>query len=243
MAYDPTANAGLGTDGLEESTSLPLINVIQQLSPQFNQDDEKYIEGSKVGDMFFAPTGQILQQPISFIPTAFRTMYVEWKPKDQGGGIVGTHPLSIVSSPDYKQGVKAQYDEWLNDNELKKTTYVLGFMDLDGTSTECMIAFVSTGQKVARLLQKNIRNFRYDGKFKDVPPAVFARSWDLTTVREKNAKGQSYYVMAFNNPKTLDFTKNEDILNLCADQAKHAVKTLPSVDSAPKPALEASDNY
>jgi hypothetical protein len=243
MAYDPTNDEGLGAEGLIEDSTLPLIKLIQQLSPEINENEEKYIEGAKVGDLFFAPTTAVIKQPASFIPTAFRTMYVEWKPKTLGGGIVGTHPLSVVTDPEYKKGVKTQYDEWLGQNELKKTTYILGLVDIDGP-VEAMIALSGAGQKIARTFQKNIRNFRYSGKAVKVVPPVFAQTWDLTSVYEKNSEGQGFYSVSFSNPRILDFTKDEGILNTCSAQAKKAQLTLPSVNSETKAALPAdSDNY
>ena len=240
MAYDPTKHEALGTNELDATSGLPLINLLQQLSPQLNANKEKYIENSKVGDLFFAPTSEILPQPIKFIPTAFRTLYVEWVPKSDGGGIAGMHPLSIVTHPSYEKDRVRQYDEWLGNNELKKTTYILGLMELNGEYVESMIALSSTGQKVSRLLQKSIRAFRYTGEYEKVVPSVFAQSWELSSVYNENKSGEGYYSMKFSNPTALDFDTDEDLLNLCGDTAEKADLTLPS--STPAKTLAVVDD-
>lgn len=242
MAYDPTKAAGIGMDQLDDSASMPLINLIQQNSPQLNKKHEKYIENAEAGDMFFAPTGELLAQPVKFTPTAFRTLYVEWVPKDQGGGLVAMHPLSIVDDPAYEQGRHSKYDEWLGDNELKKTTYILGLIELDGELTEAMVALAVTGQRVSRKLQQDIRKFRYDGELKEIVPAVFARSWELSSEYEENAQGQGYYNFKFSNPAVLDFEADELLLSTAEGTAKRANLALPSPQTEAQPALAVADD-
>jgi len=245
MPYDPTKHAGAGLDALDDSTKMPLLNIIQQMSPQLIDGDDKYIDGSKAGDVFFSPTGEIVEKPIKFVPIALRTVYVEWKPKTEGGGIVNMHPISIKGRADlgYKQGVKTQYDEWLGDNELKKTTYVMGHAEINGERTDVMLALAVTGQKVSRKLQDEIRKFRYDGDLADTPPPVFAREFDLTTIRETNSNDQSYFNWKFENPRVLDFTEDEALLETCGEKFEEAQTLLPSPQATEaQPALTAGDD-
>ena len=237
MAYDPTKAAGLGMDQLDAQASMPLLNIIQQNSPQLNEKKDQFIDGSKAGDIFFAPTQEVLTQPIEFTPTAFRTLYVEWVPKADGGGLVGMHPMSIINDPAYEQGRKGKYDEWLGDNELKKTTYVLGLISLDGELTPAMIALAVTGQKVSRKIQNDIRKFRYDGDLKDVPTSVFSRAFQLTAEYEENAQEQGYYNFSFHDPRVLDFEADEALLEAATDSAKQANLALPSPQESARPAL------
>lgn len=237
MAYDPTKSAGLGTDQLDAQASMPLLNIIQQNSPQINKKTDKFIDGAEAGDIFFAPTDEVLTQPIEFVPTAFRTLYVEWVPKDQGGGLVGMHPLSIVDDPSYQQGRKGKYDEWLGDNELKKTTYVLGLIEVAGETTQAMMALAVTGQKVSRKLQGDIRKFRYVGDLAEVPPAVFARAFKLSADYEENSQGQGYYNFKLDDPRVLDFEADEALLEAAESSASEAKLSLPNPSQEPRAAL------
>jgi hypothetical protein len=245
MPYDITKHAGAGLQDLDDSTKMPLLNIIQQMSPQLIEGDDKYIEGSKAGDVFFSPTGELVKKPIKFVPIALRTVYVEWKPKTEGGGIVAMHPLSIKGRKDlgYEQGVKTKYDEWLGGNELKKTTYVLGFAEINGERTDVMLALAVTGQKVSRKLQEEIRKFRYDGEHANTPPPVFAREFELTTVRETNSNDQSYFNWKFENPRVLDFEEDEALLETCGKKFDEAKEFLPAPQAAePVYALEVDDD-
>lgn len=242
MAFDPTAAAGVGMDDLEASSKMPLLNIIQSNSPQLKATKDQFIDGSKAGDIFFGPTQEVVDQPIKFTPTAFKTIYVEWVPKDEGGGLVGMHPLSIVTHPDYEQGRKGKYDEWLDKNELKKTTYVLGLIELNGELTEAMIALAVTGQRVSRKLQDDIRKFRYSGDLEDVATFVASRSWSLTAEYEENAKEQGYYNFCFKNPEVLDFKADEVLLQAALDSAKKSKLSLPSPQAEPRPALPSNDD-
>jgi|DEB0MinimDraft_3_1074331.scaffolds.fasta_scaffold12490_2 hypothetical protein len=241
MAYDPRNAAGLGTDQLDDQASMPLLNLIQQNSPQVNKQEEKYIEGASAGDIFFAPTGRILEQPIEFTPTAFRTVYVEWIPRAKGGGIVGIHPLTVVDDPAYEQGRERKFDEWLGANQLKKTTYVLGLIKVNNEITQAMLALSVTGQKVSRKLQGDIRKFRYDGDLADVPPAVFARSFKITSIYEKNKDDEGYYNWKLEEPRVLDFEADEDLLTAAEESATQSKLMLPSPQEQPRPALAAPE--
>lgn len=240
MAYDPTKHAGAGLEDLDKPSKMPLLNIIQQMSPQINPKKDQFIDGSKAGDIFFAPTSEILDQPIDFLPVALKTVYVEWKPMDQGGGIIGIHPLDIRNRKDlgYEQGRKTQYDEWLGSNELKKTTYVLGLIELDGERTDAMLALTSTGQRVARKLQDDIIKFRYTGDLKDVKPTVFAREFKLTAAYEENKNGDGYFNWKLSEPRVLDFDADEALLELAASKNVDAQSSLPSPQASAAPALD-----
>lgn len=242
MSFDIEQYAGAGTETLEESSSMPLLKIIQSNSPELIPQKDKFIDGAKAGDIFYAPTQEVLEQPIRFTPSAFRTLYVEWKPRTQGGGIVGMHPLTIKSHPDYAQGKDPArpYKESLGDNDLIKTTYVLGTIEINGTMTPAMVALQSAGQRTARKLQGDIRKFRYDGK--DFAPPVFAQSWGITAKYEESNDGDPYYNWEFSEPQVLDFEDDVALLNEAADLAANADGALPQARIAPakaQPALTA----
>ena len=124
MAFDISTVAGQGTENLDSGgSSLPFIKILQDLSPQLKAQKDEYIEGSKAGDLMFAKTQDIIDQPARIIPCYTKSIYTEWIPRARGGGFVGNHGLNVVSNPNYEKGRERQYDEWLGENELKFTTY------------------------------------------------------------------------------------------------------------------------
>jgi hypothetical protein len=240
MAYDPSQHAGAGQENLDESSSMPLLHIIQALSPQLKKKDDKFIEGASMGDIFLASTGEVLAQPLRVIPINIKTLYVEWVPKSQGGGLVGMHDLAIVESPLYEQGRKGKaegvktYDEWLGENELKYTAYWFLKVEVNGEWVDAMLALTSTQLKVHRKLQTDVKKFRYPKL--DIVPSLFARSFELTAVEETNKRDEDYFNFQFSNPVVLDFKKDEALLNLCGDCYKESALLLPSA-SAPQAAI------
>jgi len=245
MAFDPSKYAGAGTENLDESSSMPLLALAQAMSPELKRNDDKYIEGLQIGDIFLKSTGQIIQQPLEVVPVAVKTIYVEWRPKSQGGGIVGMHGPEITQDPTYEQGRKGKatgtktYDEWLGENELKYTAYWYCKANIEGEQTDVVISLSSTGLRVHRKLNNDIRKFRYEGI--DTPPPLFARKWELVSSEDSSPSGD-YFTWQFQNPTVLDFEEDEETLSLCGEAYEGAGLMLPSEDKPTAPALTADDD-
>ena len=81
-----------GTRGNENITNedlqLPRLAIIQDLSPQKDKDDEKYIEGAEIGMLFNTLTGE-LYETVTFTPVSFQKRWFVWKDQDEGGGLQG----------------------------------------------------------------------------------------------------------------------------------------------------------
>lgn len=85
----PRTNEGTEHIG-KDDIRIPRLSIAQGLSPQLKRNDPKYIDGLRVGDLFNDLTGQIYQAlPIPFyIVRADPPRWVEFKPREEGGGIV-----------------------------------------------------------------------------------------------------------------------------------------------------------
>ena len=234
MAYDPTKVEGLGTDELEMSETMPIFRIIQDQAPELKKRDEKYIAEADAGDIMFNPTKELFKE-LEFVPVATKSLYVEWKPQDTGGGVVAMHDRTIVNDPAYEKGRKKKYDEWLGENELKYTTYIMILYLQDNEWHRGMLAMTSTQLRVSRDLAKQIATFKWP-KIAAKPP-IFARSFKLTTKTEKNGAGQEYFNFQVSEPRILDFKKDEALLNQAEAAHTDAVETLPSADPVDRPAL------
>jgi|TARA_R100000278_G_scaffold97237_1_gene74368 hypothetical protein len=234
MAFDITTVAGQGTENLDSGSSLPFIRILQDLSPQLKKQKDEYIEGAESGDLFFAKTQSVLEQPVEIVPCYTKSIYTEWIPRSKGGGFVGNHPLTVVSNPAYEKGRERQYDEWLGDNELKFTTYWFVLMKVNDSWEQAVIPFTSSQLRVSRKLTQDINRFRYDDA--SIAPPLFAQSWKLKSVLETSKNGDDYYNFDFVEPKVLDFEDDESILSLASDTYKTASDT-PLLQTEEKPQL------
>ena len=81
-------------DGIDYDTSelqIPFLRLVQAMSPQLKKTDPKFISGCSQGDMFNTVTGQFWdgEEGVTVIPCFQETKYLEFIPRDQGGGFVG----------------------------------------------------------------------------------------------------------------------------------------------------------
>lgn len=234
MAFDITTVAGQGTENLDTGSSLPFIRILQDLSPQLKKQKDEYIEGAESGDLFFAKTQSVLEQPVEIIPCYTKSIYTEWVPRSKGGGFVGNHPLTIVSHPNYEKGRERQYDEWLGENELKFTTYWFVLMKQGDSWEQAVIPFTSSQLRVSRKLTQDINRFRYDDA--SIVPPLFAQAWQLKSVLETSKNGDDYFNFEFVEPRVLDFEADEDILSL-ASQTYGSASDTPLLQTEESPAL------
>jgi hypothetical protein len=235
MAFDITTVAGQGTENLDSGgSSLPFIRILQDLSPQLKPQKDEYVEGSKSGDLFFAKTQCVLEQPVEIIPCYTKSIYTEWVPRSKGGGFVGNHPLTIVSHADYEKGRERQYDEWLGENELKFTTYWFVLMKQGDSWEQAVIPFTSSQLRVSRKLTQDINRFRYEDA--NIAPPLYAQAWKLKSVLETNKNGDDYFNFDFVEPRVLDFEADEATLNL-ASQTYGSASDTPLLQTAETPKL------
>lgn len=234
MAFDITTVAGQGTENLDTGSSLPFIRILQDLSPQLKPQKDEYVEGSKSGDLFFAKTQSVIEQPVEIIPCYTKSIYTEWIPRSKGGGFVGNHPLTVVSNPNYEKGRERQYDEWLGENELKFTTYWFVLLKQGDSWEQAVIPFTSSQLRVSRKLTQDINRFRYEDA--SITPPLFAQKWKLQSVLETSKNGDDYFNFEFVEPNVLDFEADEEILNL-ASQTYGSASDTPLLQTEETPKL------
>lgn len=182
-AYEQYAGQGL-EDITSEDKGLPFFEVLQPLSPEIEE-----VEGAQAGMIVNRATKELFTD-IRFVPVCRQHVYTEWVPRDSGGGLVGTYPVTdpIVVAARAKQRVgKHELD---NGNELIETFYLFGLvLGENDEATPAVIAFTST--KIAAYKQLTTRAdslmFRTsDGRKLKYP--WFAHVWRLGTEKKKKDK-------------------------------------------------------
>lgn len=182
--------------GFENQTSddyaIPFLQVLQGLSPQLQDNDDL-----KAGMILNTVTNEAFsgKEGIVFIPATTQHNYVEFKPRDAGGGFVAAHP---VDDPMVLAAIKAseEFGKYTtpDGNELIETFYVYGIaIDGDGSPLQCVLAFSSTKIKKYKGWMTKAKTIQLvGGSGQRFPAPLFAHRYRLKTVSEKNSKGSFY---------------------------------------------------
>ncbi|MDG2339395.1 MAG: hypothetical protein P8N94_15645 [Gammaproteobacteria bacterium] len=185
------ANAGLEDIGAEDM-AIPFLKILSQLSPEIQKRDGKYIDGAEAGMILNNVSGEVFEgeEGILVVPVAYKREYIEWRPKDQGGGIVAFHDSNSEAVRSAVKGDKGR-DVMPNGNELQNTAqhYVL-LLKEDGGYEQAVISMKSTQLKKSRRwnsMMMALKMKRPDGSM--FTPACYSHAYHLTTVPESNDQG------------------------------------------------------
>lgn len=187
-AYEQYAGSGFENQ-TSDDYAIPFLQILQALSPQLQDPESPFKQGMILNTV----TGEVFpgQAGFAYIPSTTQHLYVEWTPREKGGGFVGIHePGSelvrhcVANQPfgDYKTP---------EGNELIETFYVYGIaVDNDGNSSEAVLAFSSSKIKKYKAWMTKAKTIQIplpDGR--RIPAPLFAHRYRLKTIAEKNPKG------------------------------------------------------
>lgn len=190
-AYADYAGAGFENQ-TSDDYSIPFLQILQALSPQLQENDSL-----RQGMILNTVTGEVWdgKKGIAFVPATTQHVYVEWKPRDAGGGFVGIHEVNS-DLVNHAKAASSEYGKYTtpDGNELIETFYVYGIaLDDDGNASEAVLAFSSTKIKKYKGWMTKAKTIQIplpDGR--RIPAPLFAHRYRLKTVSEKNNKGQFF---------------------------------------------------
>ena len=89
-----TAGEGASFDSSE--MQIPFVRIAQAMSPQLSKKKPEFIEGASQGDVYNTVTSQYWdgEEGIVVIPCYQTTKYLEFIPREQGGGFQGEIPAN-----------------------------------------------------------------------------------------------------------------------------------------------------
>jgi hypothetical protein len=189
-----------GVTGLEatrpEDLGIPYLAILHAQSPQVNKADKNYaakkIEGAGAGDIINTIANTVVYrqggEPLEFIPCFHERLFVEWTPRDKGGGIVKPHRNQAILNETTKND-KGQ-DILRNGNIIATTSYFAGIALINGEKVRCIIGMTSTQLKKAKKWLNQITSIKLakpDGT-KYLAP-MFSHSYLLSTGPESNEEG------------------------------------------------------
>jgi hypothetical protein len=181
---DFAADAGMGMEGMtSQDMAIPFFNILQKLSPQLDT-----LQNAKAGNIFNTVTEEVFKD-IVVIPCAYKREFVEWKPREQGGGLVGQHSITSAVVTDAKN-VNGKLTT-PSGNILVETAYHFVLrVELDtGVMEPGLITMSSTQLKKNRRWNSLMNNLKVKGPTGMVTPARFSHMYKLGSVGEQNDKG------------------------------------------------------
>ena len=172
------ASDGIG-DLSAQDFAIPYLVILQKMSPQTDTHDVK------AGEIFNTVTEKATKELV-VVPCAYTRNFVEWVPRDNGGGLVGVHNINSLpehSRVDNKLVTKAG-------NILVETAnhFVL---TVDGNNVDRgLICMTSTQLKKNRRWNSLMAGIKMtDANGKLFSPARYSHLYKLTTMQEKNDQG------------------------------------------------------
>jgi len=182
-----------GGVGFESQTSedmaIPFLGLLQALSPQVQDGDPSRIEGAKPGDLIDTVAGEILKSPVAIVPCYTAQVYVEWVPRDTGGGLVAVHQLGSDVVTEARRNAVGRSLQTEAGNDLIQTFYMYALRLDEKDATESVspivIAFTSTKIKAYRKLMTKLRTVKGN-----LP--LFAHRVAISSIDERNKQNQPY---------------------------------------------------
>lgn len=178
--------------GLEEASAddyaIPFLRVLQSMSPQLKKSDGKYIQGAEEGNLFNTVTETVYDgtEGVIIIPCAYKKKFIEWIPRENGGGLVDdTHPATIL-----KQCTKDDKGRFIleNGNQIAETAeyYCIVAQD-ESVPEQVLLSLTSSQLGFSRRWNTMLNNGRVkNAKGETVPAPMFSYMYNLTTIPQSN---------------------------------------------------------
>lgn len=190
LAQQYADDAGAGFEEANASSyAIPFLQILQSGSPQCKKSDGAYIKGAEEGKFYNTVTQDLFdgEEGITVIPCHFTNRFVEWQPRESGGGFVREYAPG--EAPETTKDDKGR-DVLPNGNILVDTRnhYVL-ICNADGTLSPALVAMTSTQQKKSKQWMSKMQGIKVKGPNGFATAPMMSRKYKLTTVPESNDKG------------------------------------------------------
>lgn len=112
--------------GRENTTAddfaIPFIALLQDLSPEVKEHrKEDYIPGAKPGLFFNTVSKRLYGSELTLVPCFYSRKFIEWVPRDAGGGLVGYHEVGSEVVAKSKAAAGGSLDLKAGTNDLVDT--------------------------------------------------------------------------------------------------------------------------
>ncbi len=153
VAFNYGSDTGVGFEEIKsKDLSIPFLSVLQAMSPQVGEDNPK---GARPGNLYNTVTKELIdgeKKGLGICPVHYEEAYVEWVPREKGGGFVSIHDSNseiVKQALADQHGVYASKLILKNGNQLVQTRYIYALLlneTFDASTGFCVISF--TGSKI-----------------------------------------------------------------------------------------------
>lgn len=196
----------LGANYTSDQMAMPFLGILQALSPQVIRGQAEYIPEAKTGEFFNTVTKERYdgEKGINLIFGNFKESYIEWVPRNQGGGFVAEYPvlegsrIKIEIDQDKNRVIQQGSPYGTPGNYLNLTHTRLGFVVSDDFErwTPVIISMASSQIKVSSQLNTRHKLLEYThpqtGEIKKGPPLPYI-IWRVKTKFTQNNNNQSWF--------------------------------------------------
>ena len=174
-----------------DDLAIPFLRILAQLSPQVNKRDGAYIDGAEAGMLYNTVLNEVYDGDVGIqvIPAHYNRRFVEWTPREKGGGYVASYE---TTDPIVNSVVRNERGEDLlpSGNLLANTAqfFVLYVHPPQGLQ-RAMIPMTSTQLKNSRKWLTQMQSLTAKGANGIYTLPMMSQVYRLATVEERNDKG------------------------------------------------------
>lgn len=166
--------------------ALPFLSILQSGNPQVKPSSPAYIPGATEGMLYDNVSNEVfdgIEEGLLVVPCTYERKYVEWVPREAGGGWVGDYPASSNILEQTKPNDKKQ-PTLPNGNLVIETAYyfVLWMHPETGVWRQGVIPMKSTQLKKSRAWINELNTRTIPGS--DTTAPWFLWPWLMQTVPE-----------------------------------------------------------
>ena len=188
IAEDSKTTRGFGSLNLARDTAIPYISILQSGSPQLNPSKAEYIETAKAGQLYNTVTQEAFSE-LKVIPVFYHLRYVEWKPREQGGGFIASHSAdSGILGQATRDPMTNKY-VLNNGNHIVQTAYHYVLVVSNGGHQNAVISMSSSQLKKSRRWNSLMLSQKIKGPSGMFTPPAYSFTYKLSTVSESNDRG------------------------------------------------------
>jgi len=170
----------------QDDLTTPFLKILQKMSPEIDEDSSDFVEGAKVGMFINTSSKQLTSAPAVIIPCGYDRQFLEWVPRDLGGGFKG--PVAKDYALGLERDDRGRYVTAEGHHVLDtRVWYVLQV--IDGELVPAVMSLKSTSIKRSKELGdiiSSIRLPRADGtKFR---PADYSHTYVVSVTHETSGE-------------------------------------------------------
>lgn len=217
LSHNDLGNENVGRDDL----IVPRLKQLQQLSPEVDKGDAKYVPGAEAGSFFNSLTRTVVEPPVVFCPFHYDMTYVVFKKREAGGGFVG----AFTTEKEAIEEMRLQADA--DKMEVSQTAvHWVVYQGADGKWQEAALHMPSTKLTASRELNSLVK-LRGGARWSHL--YVISSKQD-----EVRGKGKFHRLVVGNGPRNADGTEIwplKEVVEKCRDYHEMAVNKKIRVDS------------